>query len=70
MTDDQTRREVFFNIMIDHLSKNGSAVIRTVYKGWKVSKKHSDMLKFKKGSMYLQSGKSWNCIDGCQITLQ
>jgi hypothetical protein len=57
-----------FNGIISHLKNNGIVYICTYTRATKLTKKHIGMIKISKnGSVYMQSGKKWNCIDYCGI---
>jgi len=50
-----------------HLSQGHTIMISTHLRTWECSKRHAGMFKATKSGAYMQSGKSWNCIDGCAI---
>jgi hypothetical protein len=53
-----------------HLAAGGSFYICTSYRATKVSPKHTDMIRLgKSGSIYVQRGKAWDCIDYCAIRI-
>ena len=59
-----------FNAINSHLNANGTVLICTYTKATQLTKKHINMVKLgKSGSVYIQSGKNWNCIDYCGIKL-
>ena len=59
-----------FNAIKNHLESEGTVLICTYTKATKLNKKHIGMIKIgKSGSVYMQSGKNWNCIDYCGIKL-
>ena len=63
----QTGKRLFSKI-VSHLQNNGTVFVCTYTRTTKLSQKHIDMIKLgKSGSVYLKSGKSWNCIDYCGI---
>lgn len=41
--------------------------LATYLKAYRLTAKHLDMVKATKAGLYMQSGKSWLCIDGCSI---
>ena len=59
-----------FSSIINHLNNGGSVLICTYTKATKITQKHISMIRMgKSGSVYVQSGKNWNCIDYCGIKL-
>ena len=65
----QAGRRLYSKI-VSHLQNGGIVFVCTYTRATKLSRKHVDMIKLgKSGSVYLQSGKSWNCIDYCGIRL-
>jgi len=62
-----TGRRLYRQI-VDHLTTGGAVQICTYLKVWQVERKHLAMLKMdSRGSVYLQRGKKWDCIDHCVI---
>ena len=56
-------KKIFYSI-INHLNNNGDVLICTYTKATKYQKKHIAMFKLgKSGSVYVQRGKNWDCID-------
>jgi hypothetical protein len=54
----------------NHLKSDGTVLVCTYTRATKLSKKHLDMVRMgKSGSVYIQAGKRWDCIDGCGIRL-
>ena len=63
----QTGKRLFSRIS-DHLKINGVVLICTHTRITKLTKKHIDMIKMgKSGSLYMQRGKNWDCIDFCNF---
>jgi hypothetical protein len=59
-----------FNAIINHLQNNGEVYICTYTKAIKYQSKHINMFKLgKSGSVYVQRGKNWDCIDYAGIKL-
>jgi hypothetical protein len=53
-----------YNAIISHLQSGGSVLICTYTKATKFTAKHTNMFKLgKSGSVYMQRGKNWDCID-------
>lgn len=55
--------------ILGHLAVDGRVVVATPLKATVYTKKHATMFKAHKGSVYVQRGKSWDCIDYCAIRL-
>lgn len=53
-----------------HLEAGRTVYISTYTRSIKCTKKHVDMFKAARNGAYIQSGKRWDCIDGCKITVQ
>lgn len=65
MTTDLANRKLAF--ITEHLSAGRSVFISTHLRTWKLTKKHSAMVKATASGLYLQNGKRWDCIDFCRI---
>jgi len=59
-----------YNDIVNHLNNNGNVLLCTYTKVTKYQSKHSNMFKLgKSGSVYVQRGKNWDCIDYAGIKL-
>lgn len=59
-----------FNAIQSHLASGGSVLVGTATKSTKFQPKHSDMIRIgKSGSVYVQRGKSWDCIDFAGVAM-
>lgn len=57
-----------YGSIVSHIRAGGAVNICTHLRTVKMTAKHAEMIKIgKSGSVYLQSGKSWNCIDFCSF---
>lgn len=55
-----------YNSIVSHIQAGGAVNICTSTRIIQVTAKHAAMLKLgKSGSVYLQNGKRWDCIDFC-----
>lgn len=52
----------------EHLEAGRTVYVQTHLRTWKLSKKHADMVKVSGSSLYMQNGKSWDCIDYCKLS--
>lgn len=50
-----------------HLSAGKKVMVATAYRAWVFGPKHRDMFKTDGKSLYMQRGKSWDCIDYAAI---
>ena len=55
--------------IVENLSKGNSVILSTHTRQTKYTKKHADMFKATKTGAWVQSGKNFNCINGCKITV-
>lgn len=49
------------------LAEGLTVYVVTYTKATKLSAKHADSIKATKSGLYMRSGKSWICIDGCAL---
>ena len=56
--------------IVAHLEAGRTVYISTYTRSIKCTKKHTGMFKAARNGAYIQSGKRWDCIDGCKITVQ
>ena len=56
--------------IVDHLEAGRTVYISTYIRSIKCTKKHAGMFKAARNGAYIQSGKRWDCIDGCKVTVQ
>lgn len=56
------------NWIIDKLDKGMTVYFTTHLRSVAVKAKHKSMLKATSKSLYIQRGKSWDCVDYCKIT--
>jgi hypothetical protein len=61
------RKNSFIN---EHLAAGRTVYIQTALRTWKLSRKHTAMVKVSGKSIYMQNGKRWDCIDYCKISAQ
>jgi riboflavin synthase alpha subunit len=52
-----------------HLAQGHTVQLTTYTKVTRYSAKHVDMFKATRSGAYVQSGKSWLCIDGCKVSV-
>jgi hypothetical protein len=65
----QTGKRLYARIT-GHLQRQGTVLICTYTRATKVTAKHINMIKMgASGSVYIQAGKRWDCIDHCGIRL-
>jgi hypothetical protein len=57
-------RELYAKIQ-DTLNAGGIVMMSTYTKHTQYEKKHIDMFRCTKDGVYVQRGKSWDCISGC-----
>lgn len=79
LTNDQMKQGRFeklakgkklYNAITNHLNNDGTVLICTYTKATKYQQKHINMFKLgKSGSVYVQRGKNWDCIDFVGIKL-
>ena len=56
--------------IVAHLEAGRTVYISTYTRSVKCTKKHAGMFKAARNGAYIQSGKRWDCIDGCKVTVQ
>jgi hypothetical protein len=57
-----------YSQITSHLAQGGAVQVCTYLKATQLEAKHLNMLKMdSRGSVYLQRGKHWDCIDHCAI---
>ena len=56
--------------IVAHLEAGRTVYISTYTRSIKCNKAHAGMFKAACNGAYIQSGKHWDCIDGCKITVQ
>jgi hypothetical protein len=61
----KARRRVAY--IQSNLNLGRTVYLCTMTKATKLTSKHIDMVKAAKNGAFVQSGKSWVCIDGCSI---
>ena len=61
------RRRVAF--IQSNLRAGRTVYLCTMTKITKLTAKHHDMVRAAKNGAYIQSGKNWLCIDGCNIRI-
>ena len=59
-------RKVFAFIM-SNLKAGRTVQITTYTKAIRYTEKHANMFKATKSGVYVQRGKAWDCVDGCNI---
>ncbi len=64
-----SRAETFAKIQ-DTLAAGMRVQVSTHYKSTVYEPKHVGMFKLADGSLYVQRGKSWDCIDYCSIRFE
>jgi hypothetical protein len=80
MTNDQMKAGRFlkihkgrrmFRFITANLNAGNSILVRTYTKATRYKAKHVDMFRLaKNGDVFVQRGKSWDCINGCGITAE
>lgn len=77
MTNDQMKAGRFlalhkarrmFRFIISNLEAGNSVSVTTYTKSVNYKPKHIAMFKIVGRDVYVQRGKSWDCINGCRIT--
>ena len=56
------------NWMNEQWDKGMTVCLDTSLKVYRTSRKHKDMFKATKTGLYMQVGKKWLCVDGCQLS--
>lgn len=52
-----------------HLEAGRTVQFTTYTTALRLTRKHIGMLKATKSGVYVQRGKSWDCVDGCKISV-
>jgi hypothetical protein len=56
--------------IVAHLEAGRTVYISTYTRSIKCTQKHVGMFRAARNGAFIQSGKHWDCIDGCKITVQ
>lgn len=57
-----------FRFIVRNLEAGNSVSVTTYTKSTNYKAKHKDMFKIVGKDVFVQRGKSWDCINGCKIT--
>lgn len=55
------------NFILENLEAGRTVQIATYTKAVRYTAKHKEMFKATKTGAYVQRGKNWDCIDGCNV---
>lgn len=62
------RAEKMVEFIKTNLAAGNTVMIATYLRAWKLTKKHTNMVKVVGASAYMQNGKRWDCIDYCHVS--
>lgn len=57
-----------FRFIISNLAAGNSVSLTTATRSTNYKAKHIDMFRLAGGSVYVQRGKNWDCINGVRVT--
>ena len=62
------KRGEMYHFIVDNLNAGKSVLVQTALRATEYKKKHAKMFQLRANGVFVQRGKSWDCIDYCKIS--